>query len=432
MAHRSAMEDRYVKRLKTPNVYLKRDFHPARRARFLTGVPAFLGIAKLRAVPAAPDNKQPGISAPVDTTAAGQAGVGPPPPHLLTLWSHFQQRFETPPEDSTNPDYLANAVRGFFQNGGEACYVVPLADHSDSAVREALESLEALHTLDLVCAPDLVTDLALDWDAKLGLQQRVVNHCETMGERFAILDSLPPGDDARGNPTSQSVHLTSAVKQWSAINGHNGALYYPWIKVRAAQGLLAMPPCGHIAGVYSRTDRERGVFKAPANAVLEGVVDLTVHLNNAGQGPLNENGINCLRMFPGRGIRVWGARTLSNQQAWSFVSVRRTFLTAVRWIEWNMRDIVFEDNDERLWGRIERELYTYFMDLLRRGALQGNSPEEAFYVKCNAETNPPELRDRGQVVTEIGLAPANPLEFVVVRLILGATGVTITGPEGLE
>jgi phage tail sheath protein FI len=153
-------------------------------------------------------------------------------------------------------------------------------------------------------------------------------------------------------------------------------------------------------------------------------------LTNADQDFLNPKRINCLRSFPGRGIRVWGARTLSGQNEWTYVNVRRLFLTAVRWIEWNMWDVVFEPSDSSLWARIERELTTYFLEQYRAGAFKGASPQEAFYVKCDAETNPAELRDRGQVVTEIGLAPTIPYEFVVVRLIHGPRGVIISGSTG--
>ena len=206
-------------------------------------------------------------------------------------------------------------------------------------------------------------------------------------------------------------------------------MYYPWVKVQDFDGAPKLvPPCGHIAGVYSRTDRRLGVYKAPANEVLEGVTDLEWTLTNQQQDYFNQKRVNCIRSFPGRGIRVWGARTLSGQAAWTYVNVRRLFLTAVRWIAWNMSDVVFEINNPSLWARIERELTGYFMDLFRAGALKGGTPQEAFYVKCNAETNPPELRERSEVVTEIGLSPTIPFEYVIIRLIHGARGVTISGP----
>ncbi len=126
--------------------------------------------------------------------------------------------------------------------------------------------------------------------------------------------------------------------------------------------------------------------------------------------------------FPGRGIRVWGARTLSSDSAWSYVNVRRLLLTAGRWLERNMSGITFEPNDETLWARIQRDLTVYFNDMFRRGALKGSTPQEAFYIRCDAQTNPPDAREAGTVVTEIGLAPAAPSEFVIVRIISDATG----------
>jgi phage tail sheath protein FI len=161
---------------------------------------------------------------------------------------------------------------------------------------------------------------------------------------------------------------------------------------------------------------------------LNGVVDLTKHVTTAEQNLLNPKGINCIRAFPGRGIRVWGARTSSGPVEWKYINVRRIFLTAIRWIEWNMWDIAFEPNDRSLWARIERELTSYFNGQYRRGALKGATARDSFYVKCDDETNSAEYQEQGQVITEIGLATAVPFEFVVVRLILGTTGVQVQGP----
>ena len=169
----------------------------------------------------------------------------------------------------------------------------------------------------------------------------------------------------------------------------NGALYYPWLRVErredSSQGFI--PPSGHVAGVYARTDGRIGVHKAPANEVLEGVQALNVRLNQEALGQLNLSHVNCIRAFPGRGIRVWGARTISNQPAWVYVSVRRLFLTTARWIERTMAADAFEPNDAQLWARIGRQLNGYFTDLYERGALKGQTASEAFYVKCDAETN---------------------------------------------
>jgi phage tail sheath protein FI len=342
-------------------------------------------------------------------------------PHRLTLWPQFEETFGT----FLATGYLAYAVRGFFENGGGVCYVVSLSDTAlpADALRLGLQALAPLDTLDLICAPDIMRPrqpgaLALDPVAVRTMQVEVLTHCDTLGDRFALLDALP------------RAAVSEVLQHRQGLSGTNGALYYPWVRVpggpAATRGFV--PPCGHVAGVYARSDQGRGIHQAPANEVLEGVLDLESNLTSVEQDQLNPAGVNCVRAFPGRGIRVWGARTLSHQAAWRYVNVRRLFLTAGRWVERNMHGVVFEPHTPTLWARIVRELTAYCMDLLRRGALKGRTPQEAFYVKCDAETNPLEVCEEGLVITEIGLAPVMPSEFVIVRLIHGASGVTISGP----
>jgi phage tail sheath protein FI len=177
-----------------------------------------------------------------------------------------------------------------------------------------------------------------------------------------------------------------------------------------------VPPCGHVAGIYARTDAEVGVFKAPANEEVIGALDLDSEIGNDTQGQLNTRGINCVRSFPGRGIRLWGARTLSDDARWRYVNVQRLFITVRRWIDLNMSWAVFESSTPQLWMRVERELRSFLNSLWQMGALRGRTPEEAFYVKCDAETNP---RDgpAERLVTELGLAPTAPAEFVIVRIV---------------
>ncbi len=367
-----------------PGVY-KQDVYPDLPPGLYTGVPAFMGFA----------------------------AQGPDEPYMLRLGSQFEQVFGAP----YSSGHLACAVRGFFENGGSLCYVLRLDGELAiaDALRQGLEKLAPLDTLDLVCAPDIAS---AEPEEMYALQRQVLEHCDRAGERFAILDS-PPGADG-----------TATLAHRNKLAGHNGALYFPWIDVgeRVDGKTRYMPPCGHVAGVYALNDQRVGVHKAPANDELAGVLDLEFNLNNAQQGELNPHGVNCLRAFPGRGIRVWGARSLSTEPAWTFVSVRRLFLTAGRWIERALAGVVFEPHDLRLWVRIERESSDYFNELFRRGALKGGTAEQAFYVKCDSETNPPEVQEAGMVITEIGLAPATPNEFVVVRLIHGAGGVSIVGP----
>ncbi len=391
-----------------PGVYREDVYGLPQTRSFRTGVPVFLGV-KPR-----PREMPPDIYKKNDPLPKPVGGHKKHGPRMLSLWSQFEHYFERPSPDS----YLAYAVRGFFQNGGRRCYVAIIKNLSRESLEEGLNSIAALNMVDLVCVPELATlgSEAFSW------QQIVVQHCENAGDRFAILDS-------RHGDTSEAV-----ADQWSSIDGHNGAIYYPWVRVHGFEHgtTVLVPPCGHVAGIYARTDAIRGVHKAPANEVLEGVLDLERPITNEEQDYLNPKHVNCLRSFPGRGIRVWGARTLSGHPDWTYVNVRRLFLTAVRWVNWQMTDVAFEPNDAKLWARIERELTTYFTEQYRSGALKGRTPQEAFYVKCDAETNPPETRHENRVVTEIGLAPATPYEFVVVRFIHGASGVSIEGPAAAE
>lgn len=377
---------------KTPGVY-KEDVFPLPRDEFVTGVPVFLGYTSK-----------------IPSDARGKKFQ----PILINLWSEFEDNFGSHYEGG----YLSEAVHGFFENGGAQCYLVPL-DRELAAIKsleKGLETIEDLDSIDLVCAPDVVI---CEEAEILKMQKKILDHCNNSGDRFAILDLIPDSD--------QEPVLNRRIGRLISERGpNNGALYYPFIKDLNNPDVF-IPPCGHVAGVYSRVDQNIGVHKAPANVVLEGVLDLQTLITNDQQNILNPKHVNCIRSFPGRGIRIWGARTLSMDQNWMYVNVRRLFLTVGRWIERNMIGVVFNSNDPKLWVRINRELTTYFKDLFMKGALKGRSAQEAFYIKCDDETNPPEVRDAGMVVTEIGLAPSIPKEFVVVRIIHGASGVTITG-----
>jgi hypothetical protein len=378
------------KSYKTPGVYLEEIF-PAPAPELITGVPAFLGLTEVK-----------------DTNQA----------KLLKLWPQFEQFFGQPSSGS----YLAHAVRGFFENGGRLCYVVPLQNNQQEALKQGLAAIEPLDTIDLVCAPDIMHCPESD---RVEMQKLVLEHCNKMGDRFAILDSL-----------LEKKTISEIQQQTNQLQGDNGALYFPWIKVfdpatkqnaPKGKGLIEVPPCGHIAGIYAQSDRALGFPQTPANYPLEGVLDLSVNLSHDDLDKLNleDKPGNNLRVLKGRGIRIWGGRTLSRNPDWRYINVRRLFLTVHRWIERNLADVAFEPNNSRLWIRIERELTTYLQSLFQKGALKGNSPQEAFYIKCDGETNPPEMRDAGTVVTEIGLAPTIPNEFIVVRLIHGTTGVNL-------
>ena len=382
-----------------PGVYLQNVF-PTPEPGLLTGVPAFLGYAS-QGTPNAP---QP-----------------------LTLWPQFGTAFGAPPAIETQPGappvtgFLASAVRGFFENGGLLCYVVRLDDDADSlltALRTGLAALDGTDSIDLVCAPDIMiwagSAEAPDVAAATALQAELLAGSQRVYGRFAILDAVLTSDSG------------IVERQRSALTSQDGALYHPWLWAPDAVGNSRyMPPCGHVAGVYARSDQQSGVHKAPANEILEGVLDLRAILADDEVGRLYGNAVNCVRSMPGRGIRVWGARTLSDDPAWQHIGARRVFLTMSRWLERFMTGLVFEPNDIRLWVRIMRELTAYLDGLYQGGALKGRSPDEAFFVKCDSETNPPEVTGAGMVVTQVGVAVAAPAEFVVVRIIHGASGVSI-------
>lgn len=315
--------------------------------------------------------------------------------------------------------YLTDAVSGFFENGGSRCYLARADAVDRTGLEEAIARLTTLTDLDLVAVPDAMTLQAegqLDRAAVIQVQQQAIAHCGNQGDRLAILDALPGSSVA----AVKQQRLDLLQNQKEPINA---ALYFPWLK--NAQNRL-VPPCGHVAGIFARSDAARGVFKAPANEQVRDSLDLEFAIDNTLQDELNPEHINCLRSFPGRGIRVWGARTLSRDPDWRYVNVRRVFLTLRRWIDSNMRWASFEVNSPRLWVRIQRELSVYLERLWQAGALQGQSPQQAFYVKCDAETNSPDRREAGELITEIGLAVAAPAEFLVVRIMHRAGGVEVS------
>jgi phage tail sheath protein FI len=372
-----------------PGVYLTR-IVPAPEPQLLTGVPVFLGLASVR-----DDVNEP---------------------KKLTLMLQFEQYFS-----SISNGYLADAVRGFFANGGRLCYAIALPDNQLTTLQTALETSEILEDVDLVCAPDLVT--ATDGERQR-MQQAMLEHCDRMGDRFAILDAF--FDSLHGND------VQAIAQQKQGLSSPNGALYAPWLQVENLSDAAIpkfVPPCGHVAGTYASSDRQIGVHGAPANIRLEEVLDLSVSLTPADLellNPISGNGVNCIRSLRGRGIRAWGVRTLSNISEWKYVNVRRLFLTFRRWAERNLADTVFEANAFPLWIRLQRELSVYCESLWRQGALQGSLAQEAFYVNCDATTNPTELREIGQVTAEIGLAPTIPGEFIRLLLVQSSSGITIT------
>jgi hypothetical protein len=187
-----------------------------------------------------------------------------------------------------------------------------------------------------------------------------------------------------------------------------------------------VPPSGHMAGIWARSDDARGVHKAPANEVVRGAISLELQVTKPEHDLLNPQGINVIRAFPGRGIRVWGARTLSSDPAWRYINVRRLFNYIEGSILLGTQWVVFEPNDMKLWERVKRTINAFLVRVWRDGALFGATPSEAFYVKCDGELNTAETIDAGQLIVEIGIAPVKPAEFVVFRIAQFSGGTSLT------
>ncbi len=299
--------------------------------------------------------------------------------------------------------------------------VKPTHFEGDVARRRGMGGLAAVDEITMVVMPDIMGLASEDGDDVQirDLQGKMIAHCENMGDRMAILDCPPD-------------MLPQEILEWrmntAGYDSKFAALYYPWIEVQnpLTNQPMMIPPSGHVAGLWCRTDGTRGVHKAPANEVVMGANGLGFQITGAEQGGLNKVGINCIRAFPGRGIRVWGARTLSSDPEWRYINVRRLFNFVSESIMEGTQWSVFEPNDEKLWIQLRIAATNFLTRVWSDGALFGSTPSQAFYVKCDSETNPPEVIEAGQVICEIGIAPVKPAEFVIFRLS------QFSGGEGAE
>lgn len=334
----------------------------------------------------------------IGTISTGEPSVPEGEIKLITNFSEFKKFFGDflPASENQGQNTLAHAVYGFFRNGGTRCYVTWIS--GESKISGVLDEFEAIDEISIIAAP-----------GNLDLRDDIKDHCEKMGDRIAVLDSDEIID----------LSKTEDVNKLKPFNSSYAALYFPWIQVfdPASNSNIYIPPSGHIAGVYARVDGQRGVHKAPANETILGALDLKYNLSKAKQDGLNPDGINVIRQLNGN-IRVWGARTLGGDAngEFKYVNIRRHFSYLRDSIDKGTQWTVFEPNTPELWAKIRRNISAFLVIEWRRGALFGTTPQEAFYVKCDAENNPPEIRDLGQVVTEIGLAVVKPAEFVIFRL----------------
>ena len=276
--------------------------------------------------------------------------------------------------------------------------------------RSGLEGLEVLEDVTMVAVPDLMAMYQrglIDKDGVKAVQLALINHCERMHDRMAIIDPLP---DLK----------PQAVKKWrekeSNFDSKFAALYYPWIKVADANGKpVAVPPSAFMAGIWSRSDAERGVHKAPANEIVRGALGPVYEVTTNEQDTLNPIGINCIRSFTNRGVRVWGARTLSSDAQWRYINVRRLFNYVQKSMFYGTQWVVFEPNNIDLWERVKRDITAFLLGVWRDGALFGKTQQEAFRIQVDEENNPEESRDLGLLNVNIALSPVKPAEFVVLK-----------------
>ena len=298
---------------------------------------------------------------------------------------------------------------------GEAGNVTVGDFEGDPARRQGMGGLVAIDEISIVCMPDAVGLLNGDDTLFRDAQGKMIAHCENLGDRMCILD--PP-------PDLIPQDILEWRKDTAGYDSKMATLYWPWIEVvdPLTKRPIMVPPSGHVAGVWARTDGDRGVHKAPANEVVMGTTSLAFQLTQVEQGELNRVGINCIRSFTGRGIRIWGARTLSSDPEWRYINVRRLFNFISQSLMEGTQWSVFEPNDERLWLKLKASVGNFLTLTWRSGALFGTDPSQAFFVKCDAETNPPEVVEAGQVICEVGISPVKPAEFVIFRLSQFADG----------
>jgi hypothetical protein len=324
---------------------------------------------------------------------------------------------------TSNVFNFVSAVNGFYDNGGGKAYVYMMGTQNtacsiseNQADKLGLYAFDDVDDIALMVAPGLTASQ----------QREMLEQCEIRKDRFAILDG---------------PIVSTGNMDIPASNKGYGAMYVPWLRIkepswfvgeqeikisgpnrrkliRTQKGELFVPPSGHMAGIIARVDTERGVHKAPANEIVMGIEGLSQNINRLEHGQYNDRGINVIRAFKDRGIRIWGARTLATKSdaSWKYINVRRLFIMVEQSMMLGSQWAVFEPNDFTLWKKLTRDIRAYLMRVWRSGALFGQTADDAFYVKCDTETNPRYLIDAGQVNMEIGICPVKPAEFVIFNI----------------
>ena len=351
---------------------------------------------------------------------------------------------------------LASRVAAYLEGGRDGVADVTLEDFSGgTSDRRGLSLLEEIDEVGLIAIPNSVLTITSPLKAppppasdpcapapasappilaadptgipatlsdadRITLQMLMIEQCERLNFRFALLDTPA---------LLQLITMQTWPSQQGLINQSSSfaALYYPWLMITdplsPTGALRSLPPSGFVAGAYASTDRSVGVWKAPANVALRPtVVDVAQDMTDLQQGPLNDARVNAIRAFPGRGIRIWGARTLAADNSWEFVNIRRLISAIEETVLRSSRWAVFQVNNPALQKALTHSLTVLLQAIWKGGGLMGNMPDEAFYVKCDDTNNPQAVIDAGQVVCQVGVAAAAPMEFLVFQICQDAVG----------
>ncbi len=386
----------------TPGVFVEEiPVGPRSIASIATAIPAFIGLTAVR-----PE--------------------GPARFHRVGSLLDFERAFG----GAVAGGYLHASMVLFFVNGGGAAFVYALGNSATQKPPTVRSYTAALHALKKERGPSLILfpdAVGLGAKRLAKVQQAALDHCASERNRFCILD-VPAADALLGPERGSAQTAIEAFR--SRLSGEGlafGAVHGPWLLPVTRVGVepVAMPASGAVAGVFARVDGQRGVWKAPANENLNGVVGLSEHISDADQETLNVDpvggrSINAIRTFPGKGILIWGARTLAgNDNEWRYISVRRLFIMVEESIRQAMAFVVFEPNNAQTWGTVELMVNAYLLVLFKQGALAGNTPKNAFFVRVGlGSTMTARDIQEGLLHIEFGLAPLRPAEFITARITL--------------
>jgi phage tail sheath protein FI len=398
----------------------------------ITPLPVFAGLVELkvsvyRGTAQRPDQVYSNLSPNAD--AANFIGRVLHPDHptddsaLVTVSDVYGVDPSTGAVDSTHFDatqlvqYLLGKATSSVLGGGYDGKLPADSDYDgddDEIAPKGLYALDRVDDIAIVIAPDASamtfnTDTAKNANTRQAIVNHVITHCQNQRYRFAVLD-VPAKSKSE-----------DALRFRSQFDSSYAALYYPWVVIsdpRSGHGgdPLTLPPSGFAAGIYARSDVNRGVFKAPANEVVNDAIDFELHVNQGIQDVLNPRGVNCLRFFEATGYRVWGARTISSDPDWTYVNVRRLLIYLEHSIDNATQWAVFEPNNEALWLKVRLTIESFLTETWRTGALMGTQPSEAFFVRCDRTTMTQSDLDNGRLVCLVGVAPTKPAEFVIFQI----------------